>query len=130
MDDLKGKKVEADKDVLSRLNIRRRSHLRPFFFRMGSTSLSVASVILISLMAVLYLSQLGQGIATNQQLQDMRYQESKIGRQNQDLLEQLAQERSPGYIATQARKQGLQPADPGDIQVITVRGLESIPSQP
>ncbi|GHO43731.1 hypothetical protein [Ktedonospora formicarum] len=108
----------------------RRGQFRPFFFRMGPTSLFVASVVLISLMAVLYLSQLGQGVATNQQLQSTRVNESKIERQNHDLLQKLAEERSPAYIAEQARKQGLQPSDPDDIQIITVRGLESVPGEP
>lgn len=130
MDNKQDRKAETRKNEEIPVVASRRGQLRPFFFRMGPTSLSVASVVLISLMAVLYLSQLGQGVATNQQLQSTRVTESKIERQNHDLLQKLAEERSPAYIAEQARKQGLQPSDPDEIQIITVRGLESVPGEP
>ncbi|WP_201369826.1 hypothetical protein [Ktedonobacter robiniae] len=110
--------------------VRLRRQLRPFLFRMGPVALCITSVLLISLMSVLYLSQLGQAVETNNQLQEIRTTQSQLTRQNQDLLEQLAHERSPAYIDSEARKRGLQPADPGTIQVVTVRGLETVPAQP
>lgn len=108
---------------------RRRRQLYPFFFRMGPVTLSITSVLLIGLMAVLYLSQVGQAVAANQQLQELRTQQSRLLRQNQDLVDTIAQERGPAYIAEQAKKQGLVPADPKALQIIIVPHLEPIPDQ-
>jgi hypothetical protein len=77
-------------------------------------------------MAVLYLSQVGQAVAATQQLQDIRGQQATLQRQNQDLQDRIAQERSPGYIAQHASAQGLEPADPKDVRTIVVPHLHPI----
>jgi cell division protein FtsL len=71
-------------------------------------------------MAILYLSQLGQAVTTNQQIQELRSQQEALQRQNNDLINTIAQEQSPAYIAAQAHKQGLQPADPQHVRVIVI----------
>jgi cell division protein FtsL len=81
----------------------------------------------MGLMAVLYLGQVGQGVDTNHQLQQLRLQQSSLTRQNQDLAEQLAKEQSPGYIRQHAQQQGLQPADPKDVHTVVIPGLQPIP---
>lgn len=98
----------------------RRRRLHPFFFRLGPVALSISSVLLISLMAILYLSQLGQAVTVNQQLQDLRGQQAVLERQNNDLINTIASEQSPGYIAAQARAQGLAPVSSQNIQVIVL----------
>jgi cell division protein FtsB len=108
---------------------KRRRQLQPFFFRMGPVTLCVTSVLLIGLMAVLYLSQVGQAVAANQQLQQIHTQQAGLLRQNQDLVDTIAQERGPAYIAGQAKKQGLIPADPKALQIIVVPHLEPMPGQ-
>ncbi|MBA2285470.1 MAG: hypothetical protein H0W02_08315, partial [Ktedonobacteraceae bacterium] len=45
---------------------KQRRQLHPFFFRMGPVALTISSTLLIGLMAVLYLSQVGQAVAANQ----------------------------------------------------------------
>src|SRR6266852_2167854 len=107
---------------------KRRRQLHPFFFRMGPVALSISSVLLIGLMAVLYLSQLGQAVAANQKLQDLHRQQAVLQRQDQDLVVVVAQEQSPAYIAAHARSLGLVPADPKTVQLVVVPDLKPIPT--
>jgi len=92
---------------------------------MGPVALSISSVLLIGLMALLYLSQLGQAVAANQRLQDLHSQQIILQRQDQDLANQAAQEQSPAYIA-QAR--GLVPPDPKTVRVLVIPHLKPIPA--
>jgi len=104
--------------------------LSPLFFRMRPITLCICSVLLISLMAILYLSQLGQAVTTNQQIQALRNQEAALQRQNSDLINTIAQEQSPAYIAAHARKLGLAPANPQNVQVVLIPHLQSVQHQP
>jgi cell division protein FtsB len=106
---------------------KQRRQLHPFLFRMGPVTLSISSVLLIGLMAILYLSQLGQAEAANQQLQDLYRQQAVLQRENQDLLDLVAEEQSPAYIAAHAKALGLVPADPKTVQVLVIPGLKPIP---
>ena len=108
------------------LAAKRRRQLHPFLFSMGPVALSISSVLLISLMAILYLSQLGQAVAANQKLQDIHTQQVTVQRENQDLVNVIAQEQSPQYIAQHAKSLGLVPADPKTLQVLIVKHLEVI----
>ena len=109
------------------LAAKQRRQLHPFFFRMGPVTLSISSVLLIGLMAILYLSQLGQAVAANQKLQDFRGRQVLLERQNQDFVDQVAQEQSPAYIAAHAQSQGLVPADPKAVQVVVIPHLQPLP---
>ena len=111
------------------LAAKQRRQLYPFFFAMGPVALSITSVLLIGLMAVLYLSQVGQAVAENQSLQQTLSQQADIKRQAQDLTYTLSQEQSPAYIAEHARALGLVPADPKTVQVIIVPKLKPISIQ-
>ena len=110
------------------LAARRRRQLHPFFFRMGPVGLSICSVLLISLMAVLYLSQLGQAVTANQEIQRLHQQQATLVREDQDLAQQIAQEQSPVYIAARASAMGLVPADPKTVIVLIIPHLKPIPS--
>lgn len=110
------------------LAARRRRQLHPFFFRMGPVGLCMCSVLLISLMAVLYLSQLGQAVSANQDIQSLHRQQAILARQDQDLALQIAQEQSPTYIAPRAKAMGLVPSDPKAALVIVIAHLKSIRS--
>jgi hypothetical protein len=109
------------------LAAKRRRQLYPFFFAMGPVALSITSVLLIGFMAVLYLSQVGQAVAENQNLQQTLSQQAEIKRQEQDLTYMVSQEQSPAYIAEHARALGLVPADPKTVQVIIAPKLKPIP---
>jgi cell division protein FtsB len=111
------------------LAAKRRRQLYPFFFAMGPVALCITSVLLIGLMAVLYLSQVGQAVAENQSLQQTLAQQASIKRQNQDLADTLSEEESPAYIAEHAKELGLVPADPKTVQVRVVPNLKAIPSR-
>ena len=108
------------------LAAKRRRQLHPFLFSMGPVALSISSVLLISLMAILYLSQLGQAVAANQKLQDIHTQQVTLQRENQDLVNVIAQEQSPQYIAQRAKSLGLVPTNPKTVQVLVVKHLEVI----
>jgi cell division protein FtsL len=105
------------------LAAKRRRQLHPFFFRIGPVALSICSVLLIGLMAVLYLSQLGQAVTANQQIQQFHRQQTTLQRENQDLLYTIAQEESPGYIAEQAKSLGLVPTNSKVITILVVPHL-------
>jgi hypothetical protein len=107
---------------------RRRRQLHPFFYRMGPVGLSICSVLLISLMAVLYLSQLSQAVTANQAIQNLRQQQATLQREDQDLVYRIAQEQSPIYIMVHAKAMGLIPADPKSIIVIVIPDLKPVPS--
>jgi len=105
------------------LAAKRRRQLHPFFFRIGPVALSMCSVLLIGLMAVLYLSQLGQAVTANQQIQQFHRQQTILQRENQDLLYTIAQEVSPGYFAARAKSLGLVPADSKAVIIVVVPHL-------
>jgi hypothetical protein len=102
---------------------KRRRQLHPFFFRIGPVALSICSVLLIGLMAVLYLSQLGQSVTANQQIQQFHREQTVLQRENQDLLYTIAHEESPGYIADRSKALGLVPADSKAVIVVVVPHL-------
>lgn len=115
--------AEPPKPILA---AKRRRQLYPFLFSMGPVALCICSVFLVGLMAILYLSQLGQAVSANQQIQDLHAQQTTLQRQNQDLVNTIAQEESPSYIAARAKAMGLVIADPKTIQVLIVKHLELI----
>jgi hypothetical protein len=65
-------------------------------------------------------------VAANQKLQDLYRQQAILQRQNQDLVDVVAQEQSPAYIDAHARSLGLVPADPKTVQLIVIPGLKPI----
>ena len=100
-----------------------RTQLHPFFFRIGPVALSICSVLLIGLMAVLYLSQLGQAVTANRQIQQFHTQQTALQRENQDLLYTIAHEESPGYIADHAKSLGLVQTNSKAVIVVVVPHL-------
>lgn len=105
------------------LAAKRRRQLHPFFFHMGPVALSLSSVLLIGLMAILYLSQLSQAVTANQQIQQFYRQQAILQRENQELRYIIAQEESPTYVADHAKSQGLVPADPKTVEILVVPHL-------
>src|SRR5258707_3986631 len=98
----------------------------PFLFsRIGPVTLSICSVLLMSLMAILYLYQQGQAVTTNQEIQALRNQQTVLQRQNDDLVNQIATEQSPEYIAAFAGKMGLVPANAQNVQVTNNKQAQS-----
>jgi hypothetical protein len=108
------------------LPAQRRRHIRPFFFHIGPVALCIVCVLLISLMAVLYLSQVGQVVTANHQLQNIRNEQAALERQNQDLVDTVAQEQSPAYIVGQVQKMGLEPVDAKNLWVLQVPHLQEV----
>ena len=117
------RQAEAPKPILA---AKRRRQLYPFFFSMGPVALCICSVFLIGLMAILYLSQLGQAVSANQQIQDLHAEQATLQRQNQDLVNVIAQEQAPSYIATKAKIMGMVQADPTTVQVLVIKHLQLI----
>ena len=124
-----GNKHSGGQDVLKQpiLAAKRRRQLHPFFFRIGTVALSICSVLLIGLMAVLYLSQLGQAVNANEQIQQFHRQQAILQRENQELLNTIAQEESPIYIVNHAKSRGMIPADPTAVIIVVVPHLQPFP---
>jgi cell division protein FtsL len=124
-DQKSGKKHHGGQEMPKQpiLAAKRRRQLHPFFFRIGPAALSICSVLLIGLMAVLYLSQLGQAVTANQQIQQFHRQQASLQRENQDLSYTIAQEESPTYIAEHAKSLGLVPADSKAVTILVVPHL-------
>ncbi|MEO8973719.1 MAG: septum formation initiator family protein [Ktedonobacteraceae bacterium] len=118
-----GSKTALPKPIVA---AKRRRQLYPFFFSMGPVALSICSVLLIGLMAVLYLTQVGQAETANQQIQNYHDQQAVLQRQNQDLAATIAQEQSPTYIAGKAQAMGLVPENSNAVKVIVVKHLEQM----
>lgn len=122
------RKVAARQPASLMQVVRHRRQLHPLFFRMGPVALSICSVLLISLMAILYLSQLGQAVTTNQRIQDLRTQQAALQRQNHDLVNTVAQEQSPAYIAARARAMGLAPTNQQNVRVVVIPRIKAQPN--
>ena len=122
------KRIGGNRAVLPKpiLAAKLRRQLHPFFFPMGPVALYISSVLLTGLMAILYLTQLGQAVTANQRLQDYQAQQAILRRQNQDLVFVISQEQSPEYIAGAAKVLGLVPADPKTVHMLIVKNLEPI----
>ena len=121
--------IQASAPAQPILAAKRRRQLYPFFFHMGPVALCTTSVLLIGLMAILYLSQVGQAVAANHQLQAIHEQQALLQRQDEDLANQIAQEQSPEYIAAAAKKMGLVPVNPNDVQILIVKHMQVILAQ-
>jgi len=73
-------------------------------------SIMLASVAMIGLLAMLYLSQVA-GVATaNSQLRDLNAEQTRLQRQDAQLHQQLGTVTNPAYIDRRAREMGLAPA--------------------
>ena len=124
-DQMSGNKQSRNQDMPQQpiLAAKRRRQLHPFLFRLGPVALGICSVLLIGLMAVLYLSQLGQAVTANQQIQQFQKRQADLQRENQDLLYIIAREESPMYIAEHAKSLGLVPADSKAVTILVVPHL-------
>ena len=96
-----------------------RGRMPLLFSRVGAVTLSSCSGLLMSRMAVLYLYQQGQAVTTNQQIQALRNQQTILRRQNADLVNTIATEQSPEYIAAFAIKMGLAAVNAQNVQTTT-----------
>lgn len=110
----------------SMLSAQHRRYMHPTFFRMGPVALCITCVLLVGCMAILYINQVGQVVAANHQLQVIRNEQAALERQNQDLVDTLAQEQSPAYIIGQAQTMGLGPVDPKNLWIFQIPHLQGI----
>lgn len=101
-------------------------NMYPSFLRMGPAPLCIICVLLIGCMAILYISQVGQVVAANHQLQLIRNEQAVLERQNQDLVDTLAHEQSPAYIIGRAQNMGLGPVDPKNLWILQVPHLQEL----
>ena len=66
-------------------------------------------------------------VTANQHIQDLHQRQATLQRENQDLVNTIAQEESPTYIIVHARAMGLVPANPEAVQILVVKHLRTIP---
>src|SRR5262245_7198906 len=84
--------------------------------------LTLFSVCLIGLLALLYLNQVAGVTAANSELQRLQLEQTRLDRQEALLREQLGALTSPDYIERRARDLGLRPGPTSGVDVITVPG--------
>lgn len=89
-------------------------------YRLSPLSLGISSVVLISLLALLYLNLVALATKANQDLQNLSMRQAQLQQQNQGLRQQQGELQSPGYITQRARALGMVPADPSTVQTIVL----------
>ncbi len=101
---------------------RERRRLAASIYQLKPLPLGIIGAILISLLALLYLNEVGLAIQTNQHLQQLAGDQSQLQQENQDLRQQQGAFQSPSYIENRARQMGMIPADPNTVHTITIPG--------
>lgn len=102
---------------------RARRQLAFSLYRLGPIPLGLAGVILVSLLAVLYLNEIGLAAQARLRLQQLATQQLQLQQQNQQLRAQQGMLQSPGYIESQAKHLGMVPEDPTRVHIIVIPGL-------
>jgi len=101
---------------------RERRRLASRVYRMKPLALGISGVFLISLLALLYLNEVGLAIQANQRLQQLAGNEAQLQQENQDLRQRRGTLQSPAYIENRASQMGMVPADPTMVHIITIPG--------
>ena len=106
---------------LQAARIRRR--LADSLYRLGPLPLGIIGALLISLLALLYLNELGLATAANQHLQQLATTQAQLQQENQSLREQQGALQAPAYIEKRASQMGMVPEDPGTVHTIVIPDL-------
>ncbi len=101
---------------------RARRLLASSLYRLRPLPLAVVGAMLISLLALLYLNEVGLATQARLRLQELATQQTQLQQQNQRLLQQQGRLQSPAYIENQAKQMGMVPADPSQVQIILIPG--------
>jgi cell division protein FtsL len=99
-----------------------RRQLASSFFHLGPLQLGLIAAILISVLALLYLNEVGLAAQARLRLQQLAIQQTQLQQQNQQLLEQQGVLKSPAYVEKAARHLGMVPEDPSKVHVIVIPG--------
>lgn len=119
MSTLKGNQPE-DEQPKPLQAARTRRRLAESLYRLGPLPLGFIGALLISLLALLYLNELGMATAANQRLQQLAANQAQLQQENQYLREQQGSLQSPGYIEQRASQMGMVPEDPTTVHTIVV----------
>ncbi len=92
-------------------------------YRLKPLPLGILGAMLISLLALLYLNEVGLAIQANQRLQQLASEQAQLQRENQYLRQQEGELQSPIYIENRAKQMGMVPADPNKVHIIVIPGL-------
>ncbi len=101
---------------------RLRRQLATSLFRLGPIPLGIIGAVIITLLALLYLNEVGLANQARLRLQQLANQQTQLQQQNQQLLSQQGYYQSPAYIEDQARRLGMQPEDPSNVPTIIIPG--------
>ena len=99
-----------------------RRQLATSLFRLGPIPLGIIAAILITLLALLYLNEVGLANQARLRLQQLANQQTQLQQQNQQLLAQQGVLQSPAYIEDQAKRMGMVQEDPGNVPTIIIPG--------
>ena len=115
--------AEPPKPILA---AKRRRQLYPFLFSMGPVALCICSVLLIGLMAVLYLTQLGQAVSANQQLQDLHSEQATLAATKPGFSQHHRARAVARLHRHKSKSNGTGATRPQNSQVLIVKRLELI----
>ncbi|HEU5199653.1 MAG TPA: hypothetical protein VFU32_08445 [Ktedonobacterales bacterium] len=101
---------------------RERRRLAAAIYQLKPLQLGIIGGVLISLLAVLYLNEVGLATQANQRLQQLAADQAQLQRTNQQLRQQQGTLQSPSYIINHAKQMGMVPEDPANVQIITITG--------
>ena len=101
---------------------RERRRLTATIYQLKPLQLGIIGVALISLLAVLYLNEVGLATQANQRLQQLAADQAQLQRNNQQLRQQQGTLQSPDYIVNRAKQMGMVPEDPTRVHTITISG--------
>jgi cell division protein FtsL len=104
---------------------RQRRRLAASIYQLKPLSLGIIGTLLISLLALLYLNEVGLAIQANQRLQQLAGDQTQLQQANQDLRQQQGTLLSPSYIESRARQMGMVPSDPTTVHTITIPGPQT-----
>ena len=84
----------------------------------GAATLTLACLLLLGALALLYLGQVSAVAAANARWQALQAEQTRLLRQDQEEQQRLAAAQSPAYIMDRARALGMVAVPPGAISII------------
>lgn len=94
----------------------------------GAATLTLACLLLIGALALLYLGQVSAVAAANVRWQALQAEQTQLLRQDQEEQQRLATAQSQVYILNRARALGMVPVPPSAIRIVAAPTASGTPS--
>lgn len=94
----------------------------------GTVTLTLACLLLVGALALLYLGQVSAVAAASARWQTLQVEQTRLLRQDQEQQQRLATAQSPAYIVGRARALGMVLVPPGAISIVAAPTPNGTPS--